>query len=64
MLVIALFVSILGSIQAAINTTNLPETSFLFSYFENSVQTDGLRVAYSTDGYNFEVNSALKFNFL
>lgn len=48
-----LILSLISHINAAINTTNLPENVYLFSYFENSAASDGLRVAYSTDGYTF-----------
>jgi hypothetical protein len=45
---------LIASINAKINTTNIPETSYLFSYFDNDEKA-GLRLAYSTDGLNFEV---------
>jgi hypothetical protein len=50
---------LIASINAKINTTNIPETSYLFSYFNNDEKA-GLRLAYSTDGLVFEV---MRFNF-
>jgi len=52
--VVAVFVASIPLISAKINTTNIPETSYLFSYFKTKTQADGLRIAYSTDGYTFQ----------
>jgi hypothetical protein len=56
---------LIASINAKINTTNIPETSYLFSHFTNDEKA-GLRVAYSTDGLVFEVRKSFfkKFYFL
>jgi hypothetical protein len=48
LLAVILF-ALIASINAKINTTNVPETSYLFSYFDNDEKA-GLRIAYSTDG--------------
>jgi hypothetical protein len=53
-LLVAVLFALITSINAKINTTNIPETSYLFSYFDNNEKA-GLRLAYSTDGYTFEV---------
>jgi hypothetical protein len=44
LLAVILFV-LMASINAKINTTNIPETSYLFSYFDNDEKA-GLRIAY------------------
>jgi hypothetical protein len=53
LLAVVLF-ALIASINAKINTTNIPPVSYLFSTFNND-QNAGLRIAYSTDGLNFEV---------
>lgn len=53
-LVVAVFVASIPFISAKLNTTNIPETSYLFSFFHNDEKL-GLYLAYSTDGYKFEV---------
>ncbi len=63
LLVLVLLV-LIASINAKINTTNIPENSYLFSYFDADEKA-GLRIAYSTDGYIFEVvTDFLKLNIL
>jgi hypothetical protein len=63
LLVLVLLV-LIASINAKINTTNIPENSYLFSYFDADEKA-GLRIAYSTDGYVFEVmTDFLKLNIL
>jgi hypothetical protein len=59
LLAVILF-ALIASINAKINTTNIPETSYLFSYFDNDEKA-GLRIAYSTDGLVFEV---MRFHFV
>jgi hypothetical protein len=55
---------LIASINAKINTTNIPENSYLFSYFDADEKA-GLRIAYSTDGYVFEViTNLLKLNII
>ncbi len=51
--------ALIASINAKINITNIPEISYLFSYFDNDEKA-GLRLAYSTDGLIFEV---MRYNF-
>jgi len=52
-LLVAIFVASISLISAKINTTNIPATAYLFSYFNNN-EFEGLHIAYSTDGYTFE----------
>jgi len=52
LLLIVLFGSLLV-VNAKINTTNIPEISYLFSSFDADEKA-GLRLSYSTDGYIFE----------
>jgi hypothetical protein len=48
-----------SSINAKINTTNIPEISYILSTFGNDEKA-GLSLAYSTDSLLFEVNSNQK----
>jgi hypothetical protein len=53
-LLAVVLLALIASINAKINTTNIPPISYLFSTFNND-QNAGLRIDYSTDGLNFEV---------
>jgi hypothetical protein len=51
-LLAVIFFGLIAIIKTKIDTTNIPEMSYLFSYFDNDEKA-GLPLEYSTDGLHF-----------